>query len=43
VLFSPLAASFDQFRDYAERARVFREVVASLGALRENEEAPAWT
>lgn len=30
VLLSPLAASFDQFRDYAHRARVFREVVAEL-------------
>jgi UDP-N-acetylmuramoylalanine--D-glutamate ligase len=38
VLLSPLAASFDQFRDYAERARVFREVVMAL-----KEEALAWT
>lgn len=30
VLLAPLAASFDQFRDYAERARVFREVVAAV-------------
>ena len=27
VLFAPLAASFDQFGDYRERAQVFREVV----------------
>lgn len=32
VLLAPLAASFDQFKDYSERARVFREVVAQLGA-----------
>lgn len=36
VLLSPLAASFDQFKDYRERARAFREVVKSLGV-------PAWT
>jgi len=29
VLLAPLAASFDQFGDYVERARVFREVVAA--------------
>ncbi len=27
ILFAPLAASFDQFKDYKERARVFREVI----------------
>ncbi len=32
VLLAPLAASFDQFTDYAERARVFREVVAEVAA-----------
>lgn len=32
VLLSPLAASFDQFDDYAHRARVFREVVAEAAA-----------
>lgn len=31
VLLAPLAASFDQFRDYTERARVFREEVRRLG------------
>ncbi len=30
VLLAPLAASFDQFRDYQERANVFRQVVASF-------------
>ncbi|MEJ2287343.1 MAG: UDP-N-acetylmuramoyl-L-alanine--D-glutamate ligase [Deinococcales bacterium] len=37
VLLAPLAASFDQFRDYAERARVFRDVVATIGR------EPSWT
>jgi UDP-N-acetylmuramoylalanine--D-glutamate ligase len=37
VLLAPLAASFDQFRDYAERGRAFRAAVAEL-----LEEAP-WT
>lgn len=32
VLLAPLAASFDQFRDYAHRARVYREVVAAVVA-----------
>jgi len=27
ILLAPLAASFDQFKDYKERARVFREVI----------------
>jgi UDP-N-acetylmuramoylalanine--D-glutamate ligase len=30
ILLAPLAASFDQFKDYKERARVFRQVVESL-------------
>jgi UDP-N-acetylmuramoylalanine--D-glutamate ligase len=36
VLLAPLAASFDQFRDYRERADTFR------AAVRELEGAP-WT
>ncbi|TBH21578.1 UDP-N-acetylmuramoyl-L-alanine--D-glutamate ligase [Thermus thermamylovorans] len=31
VLLAPLAASFDQFQDYRERAQAFREAVFSLG------------
>ncbi len=31
VLLAPLAASFDQFKDYKERSRTFREVVYALG------------
>ena len=30
MLLAPLGASFDQFKDYRERAAVFRRVVASL-------------
>lgn len=30
VLLSPAAASFDQFRDYRHRARVFRDAIANL-------------
>lgn len=30
VLLAPLAASFDQFRDYKERSRVFREAVREV-------------
>lgn len=33
VLLAPLAASFDQFKDYKERSRVFREVVMELGGV----------
>jgi UDP-N-acetylmuramoylalanine--D-glutamate ligase len=32
VLLAPLAASFDQFRDYADRGRAFREAVEALAA-----------
>jgi UDP-N-acetylmuramoylalanine--D-glutamate ligase len=31
VLFAPLAASFDQYKDYKERAAVFRQVVHERG------------
>ncbi len=41
VLLAPLAASFDQFADYAERGRVFREVVRRAAA-EAGEEQP-WT
>ncbi|WP_333659734.1 Mur ligase family protein, partial [Meiothermus cerbereus] len=34
VLLAPLATSFDQFRDYKERSKVFREVVLELGGTR---------
>lgn len=34
VLLAPLATSFDQFKDYKERSRVFREVVFDLGGTR---------
>ena len=34
VLLAPLATSFDQFNDYKERSRVFREVVFSMGGIR---------
>lgn len=32
VLLAPLAASFDQFEDYVDRAAAFREAVAATGA-----------
>jgi UDP-N-acetylmuramoylalanine--D-glutamate ligase len=31
VLLAPLASSFDQFQDYKDRARAFREAVYALG------------
>ncbi|MDD4081732.1 MAG: UDP-N-acetylmuramoyl-L-alanine--D-glutamate ligase [Eubacteriales bacterium] len=31
VLFSPACASFDQFKDYEERGRIFKQLVMSLG------------
>jgi UDP-N-acetylmuramoylalanine--D-glutamate ligase len=43
VLLAPLAASFDQFRDYAERAAVFREVVAELARDATADEGVTWT
>ncbi len=33
VLLAPLGTSFDQFKDYKERSRVFREVVFAHGAI----------
>jgi UDP-N-acetylmuramoylalanine--D-glutamate ligase len=30
VLLSPACASFDMFKDYEERGRVFKEIVQSL-------------
>ncbi len=30
VLLSPACSSFDQFRDYAERGRIFQELVRAL-------------
>jgi UDP-N-acetylmuramoylalanine--D-glutamate ligase len=30
VLLSPACSSFDQFRDYAERGNVFKELVRAL-------------
>jgi UDP-N-acetylmuramoylalanine--D-glutamate ligase len=37
VLLAPACASFDMFRDYAERGRVFKEEVAKLAAEGKNE------
>ncbi len=34
VLLAPLATSFDQFKDYKERSKVFREVVFDMGGIR---------
>lgn len=34
VLLAPLATSFDQFKDYKERSRIFREVVFAMGGTR---------
>ena len=41
VLLAPLAASFDQFRDYRERADAFRQAVHSVIAQLEAEQATA--
>ncbi|MEJ2666216.1 MAG: UDP-N-acetylmuramoyl-L-alanine--D-glutamate ligase [Deinococcales bacterium] len=44
VLLAPLATSFDQFADYVERARLFREVVAEAGDYVVNAgEEDVWT
>ncbi len=42
VLLAPLAASFDQFHDYADRGAAFREAVAEL-ALEAAAEGATWT
>ncbi len=36
VLFSPACASFDHFRNFAERGRFFKQVVAELAEQKEN-------
>jgi len=41
VLLAPLAASFDQFSDYAHRAMVFREIVAAVGSMGSLTDTPA--
>ncbi len=43
VLLAPLAASFDQYRDYAHRGAVFRAATAALGAEVAAAEGVAWT
>ncbi|MDF1523576.1 MAG: UDP-N-acetylmuramoyl-L-alanine--D-glutamate ligase [Trueperaceae bacterium] len=43
VLLAPLAASFDQFRDYAHRGGVFRDAVTALAAATATEEGVVWT
>jgi UDP-N-acetylmuramoylalanine--D-glutamate ligase len=42
VLLAPLAASFDQYRDYAHRGAVFRSAVVAL-ATEASAEGVAWT
>lgn len=42
VLLAPLAASFDQFRDYQQRAESYRSAVASLAKRAASEGVP-WT
>ena len=43
MLLAPLAASFDQYRDYAHRGAVFRSAVAALAAQVAAEEGAPWT
>jgi UDP-N-acetylmuramoylalanine--D-glutamate ligase len=43
VLLAPLAASFDQFGDYVERAAAFRAAVAELAGDAADDEGVTWT
>jgi UDP-N-acetylmuramoylalanine--D-glutamate ligase len=43
VLLAPLAASFDQYRDYAHRGALFRTAVAALAGEVAAAEGVAWT
>jgi UDP-N-acetylmuramoylalanine--D-glutamate ligase len=40
ILLSPACSSFDMFRDYAERGRVFQQAVRSLSHGRQNSRCP---
>ena len=43
VLLAPLAASFDQFKDYTDRARAFRDAVEALARDQRRTEEARWT